>query len=173
MGAWHAGAPFGRAQSRGAYSTAVTAEPNGTRLPAKITRVFWMVRPRRGCAIMSTERWGEMALAFAKAFGPPTPTAAFGERDVPEGCRMSGPRGPPSRRRVHHPRAAICRRTPPRSLPARAMPNPRGHPGIEPSTRSRRCGPSGWTQVAGSRSLPACHACRRPSSVESASSKPS
>jgi hypothetical protein len=38
-------------QSRSVCSMAVTAGPDGTRLLAKITRVFWMARPRRGCGV--------------------------------------------------------------------------------------------------------------------------
>ncbi|WP_437312298.1 sigma 54-interacting transcriptional regulator [Sorangium sp. So ce388] len=46
----------------GAYSNVVTAEPNGTRLPAKITRFFWMARPRRGCGVRLTGRAGQSGL---------------------------------------------------------------------------------------------------------------
>ncbi|WP_437296539.1 hypothetical protein [Sorangium sp. So ce426] len=34
-----------------AARTGVTAEPNETRLSAKVTRFFWMARPRRGCGV--------------------------------------------------------------------------------------------------------------------------
>ena len=36
-------------------------------------RVSWRVRRRRGCAMMSTERWGEMSLDRANRFTSPIP----------------------------------------------------------------------------------------------------
>jgi hypothetical protein len=42
------------AQSGSVCSMAVTAGPDGTRLLAKMTRVFWMPRPRCGCGIELT-----------------------------------------------------------------------------------------------------------------------
>jgi hypothetical protein len=105
VGAWHASAPFGRAQSICAYSRVVTAEPNGTCLPAKITRFFWMARPHRGCGLWIEPGSPPPAAASAPLPAAPAPPSAPTSA-APTASSSAPARAAPPRRLVprHAPR---------------------------------------------------------------------
>ncbi|WP_373372338.1 hypothetical protein [Sorangium atrum] len=63
----------------GAYSRVVTADPNGTRLPVKITRFFWMARPRRGCGVRLTGWAGQISSSLREVGRAPYPPERWKE----------------------------------------------------------------------------------------------